>query len=345
MAARTLSGTAALAVALIATLGLVACTTKPSTRKRAGDDKGIEEIRKSGAELKDQTDDLLKRRGNLSRARDELKAARKALEEKRASLTSDDVAGLATLAKEEKDLREKEKSIHTQEEQVNDKLLTALQRQEQFYAKASAALASRPGEGDATSGVRGREHAMALRENAVAQREKDLAARERQLAEEYRKVVAYKAEKCAVTSSVITTIAAPTMPTGTGGGSYTEADARAASQKVQGLLSSRGIRLGDLPGGFSTLLSEINKSISAKEYSRAKVAADQLYSALKGIKIDRGFVGAKMARLSGEIRGKKISDANREKVSKLFVEVTNAYNDGRFETANRTINLIYGLLR
>ena len=345
MAARTLSGTAALALALIATLGLVACTTKPASRKRAGDDKGIEEIRKSGAELKDQTDDLLKRRGNLSRARDELKAARKALEEKRASLTSDDVAGLATIAKEEKDLREKEKSIHSQEEQVNDKLLGALQRQEQFYVKASAALASRPGEGDATSGVRGREHAMALRESAVAQREKDLAAREQQLAEEYRKVVAYKAEKCAVTSSVITTIAAPTMPTGTGGGSYTEADARAASQKVQGLLSSRGIRLGDLPGGFASLLSEINKSISAKEYSRAKVAADQLYSALKGIKIDRGFVGAKMARLSGEIRNKKISDANREKVSKLFVEVTNAYNDGRFETANRTINLIYGLLR
>jgi hypothetical protein len=332
-------------IALLVGISLAfACTTKDS-KKRSGPDKNLEDLKQSGKQLKDQTDDLLRKRGQLSRSRDELQAARKALEEKRANLGADDVAGHASLATEEKALKEKEKSLSSQEEQVNDKLLGALQRQEQFYAKATAALAAKGGDADGTSTVRARELSVASRESSVAQREKDLAGRERALAEEYRKVVAYKAEKCATATPIYTTIASPTMPSVTGGRTFTEADARASSQKVQGLMASRGIRLGDLPGGFSALLSDIDKAIRAKEYTRAKVAADQLYNALKAIKVDRGFVGAKMARLAGQIRGRKLSEANREKVNKPFVEVTNAYNDGRFETANRMINLIYGLLR
>jgi hypothetical protein len=282
------------------------CKTKK--KSKAGPDKNLKALTKSGAALKANATDLLKRRGKLQTNRDHIVAARQALEKKRAKLAKDDIEGHAKLAKEEIVLKKKETDLRKAENVVNSKLTTALRRQEVFFARATAVLqAKSTGGGDGTSNVRGREHGVALREKAVARREKNVAGREKSLNDQYRKIMDYKAKKCAVSTTMVTTIAAPSAPV-SGGRSYSKADAKAA-------------------------------------YARAKIGADQLRATLRSIKINRGFVGAKMGRLAGYIRRKKLSASKREKVNKLFVQVTTSYNDGRFSSANRKINKIYGVIR
>jgi hypothetical protein len=316
------------------------CKTKD---KSGPPDKNLKALQRSGEELKASTTDLLKRRGKLQTSREQLEAARKALEAKRDKLATDDIEGHANLAKEEIALKKKEKDLHSQENQVNDKLMNALRRQEQFYARATVALQASGG--DATSNVRGREHGVALREKAVARREKAVAAREKALNDQYRKIVDYKAKKCAVSTTLVTTIAAPSIPASGGGRSYSKADAKTAYARAMATMSGKGIRVSDLPSGFGKLISNIKKYIRKKEYARAKIGADQLRATLRAIKINRGFVGAKMGRLASYIRRKKLSAAKRSKVNKLFVQVTTAYSDGRFSSANRKINKIYGVIR
>lgn len=333
--------TTLLLTTLLLLASVVGCKTKD--KKKAGLDKNLKALAASGEKLKANATDLLKRRGKLQTSREQIEAARKALETKRAKLAKDDIEGHAKLVKEELDLKKKEKDLRKAEGVVNDKLMNALRRQEQFYARATAALQAKGG-GDASSNVRGREHGVALREKAVARREKAVAGREKALNDQYRKIVEYKAKKCAV-STMITTIAAPSMPTSSGGRAYTKADAKAAYARAMATMRSKGIRVSDLPSGFSKLISNIKKYIRSKEYARAKIGADQLRATLRAIKINRGFVGAKMGRLAAYIRRKKLSKSKREKVNKLFVQVTTSYNDGRFSTANRKINSIYGVIR
>jgi hypothetical protein len=322
------------------------CKAEDRKKGAAGGDKQIVELKKDSKKLKEDTDTLLKRRGTLQRSRAEIEAARKALEKKRAKLAKDDIAGHAKLAKEELALDKKERKLRKQEQKVNDKLLSALRRQEQFYARATAALAAHGSGGkDETANIRGREHAVALREKAVARREREVARREKALNELYRKAVEYKAKKCATAAPVFTTISAPAVPSGGGGRSYSRSDAKSAFAKAMATMSGKGIRLSDLPSGFAKLVSDIRKFIKQKEYARAKYAADQLRSTLRSIKIDRGFVGAKMSRLASYIRNKKLSSAKRKRVNRLFVKVTTAYNDGRFRAANARINKIYRTIR
>lgn len=314
----------------------------------ARDDKGIKELKASGEELKATTEDLLKRRGTLQRSYAEIEEARKALEQKRATLDKDDIDGHAKLAKEELALKDQESKLKSQANAIDDKLMGALQRQEQFYLKAAAALATRGSGGgdDPTAGVRGRELAIASREKLVAAREQDVARREAALNEQHRKLVEYKAQKCAVATPVFTTITAPGVPTTVPGGKeYTKGDADAALAKAMAVMGSKGIRISDLPEGFAKLISDIRGFITSKEYARAKFAADQLRATLAGIKIDRAFVGAKMSRLASTIRNKKLPEPKRKEVNSLFVSVTTAYNDGRFSAANASINRIYGLLK
>jgi len=333
----------ALAILLCCPLLVSACK-EDKKKGSAADDQKIVEIKKSGEKLKADTDDLLKRRGTLQRSRAEIEAARKAIEKKRASLAKDDIVGHAKLAKEELALKQKEATLRKQEDKVNSRLLNALQRQEQFYARASAALSARAGSGDPTANVRGREHAVALREKAVARREREVAKREQALNDQYRKVVEYKAKKCAAATPVFTTITAPAAPASGGSKSYSKADAKAAFAKAMATMSHKGIRVSDLPAGFAKLIRDIRGFIRGKEYARAKFASDQLRATLRSIRIDRGFVGAKMGRLAAVIRRKKLSAAKRKQVSQLFVQVTTAYNDGRFSSANARINKIYRII-
>lgn len=333
---------------LMTTLLLLALAGGCKTKKKSksGPDQNLKALTKSGAKLKANATDLLKRRGKLQTNRDQIIAARQALEKKRAKLAKDDIEGHAKLAKEEIVLKKKETDLRKAENVVNSKLTTALRRQEQFFARATAVLqAKSSGGGDSTSNVRGREHGVALREKAVARREKSVAGREKALNDQYRKIMDYKAKKCAVSTTMVTTIAAPSMPTSGGGRSYTKADAKAAYARAMSTMSGKGIRVSDLPSGFSKLISNIRKYIRKKEYARAKIGADQLRATLRSIKINRGFVGAKMGRLAGYIRRKKLSASKREKVNKLFVQVTTSYNDGRFSSANRKINKIYGVIK
>jgi hypothetical protein len=334
------------ALLMAALLAAAGCKADDKKKGKTGSDKQIVALKKDSKKLKEDTDELLKRRGTLQRSRAEIEAARKAIEKKRAKLPKDDIAGHAELAKEELALEKKARKLRKQEQKVNDKLLHALQRQEQFYARATAALAAHGGGGkDETANVRGREHAVALREKAVARREREVARREKAVNDLYRKAVEYKAKKCATAAPVFTTITAPAAPAGGGGRSYSRGDAKSAFAKAMSVMSQKGIRLSDLPSGFAKLVRDIRKFIKQKEYARAKYASDQLRSTLRSIKIDRGFVGAKMSRLAAYIRKKNLSGAKRKKVNQLFVKVTTSYNDGRFRSANAMINKIYRTIR
>ena len=330
-----------LVAALLWSVGLGGCKEKPKTN--AEQEKSIKELQKSGVELQATTEELLKRRGKLQRNRRDLSAARKALEAKKKALDKNDVAGRAKLAQEEAALKDREAKLRSQEDKMNGRLLSALKRQETFYLRATTALSSRGGGGDGTAGVRSREVGIAGRENRVAARERAVAAREKALNDQYRKILDYKAQKCATAAPVFTTITSPSVPANVGSRSYSKGDAKTAFAKAMSIMAGKGIRAGDL-SGLSKLIGNIRRFIRTSEYARAKFAADSLKATLKSVKINRAFVGAKMGRLASTMRRKKLTEAKRTKVSKLFVQVTNAYNDGRFAAANRIINKIYGVI-
>jgi len=66
---------------------------------------------------------------------------------------------------------------------------------------------------------------------------------------------------------------------------------------------------------------------------------------VRGLSIDKAFIAAKIGRLNQAIKGKKLSGAQDQEVSKLFREATSNFGDGRFTSANKQLNRIYTLIR
>jgi hypothetical protein len=135
------------------------------------------------------------------------------------------------------------------------------------------------------------------------------------------------------------------VPRNPGTRQYSKSDVKAVFDKALQILSSRGILSSDLPGGVSKLKSDIRSYLRKKEYYRAKYASDQFLRIARSLKVDRGFVGAKMARLHRRIKRKKLPPSKENKVNELFRQATSAYSDGRFRKANRRLNRIYSLTR
>jgi hypothetical protein len=74
------------------------------------------------------------------------------------------------------------------------------------------------------------------------------------------------------------------------------------------------------------------------DYGSARFAADQLYQTVKGIKIDKPFVSAKWARLNRAMKGKRLT-AEQEQ---LLTEAASSIADGKFATANKKLNKLWG---
>jgi hypothetical protein len=287
------------------------------------------------AGLQQHETDLLGRRGALQRERSKLTEARKELTEKRTQLGHDN-AGQAALDEEEKQLTQKESELSGEETVINQKLDELLRARADLVQKASQA-AQGGGGADPLERAAHREQGVAEREKSIARREADVAEREKSLADREAKQAKREKDTCGgvVQVATVTKVDPPK------GLKYSAHDVEPTYKKALKIMHDRGILAADLPPGSSKLVDETREAMKAADFVRAKYAADQLLATVEDIKIDRNFITAKMARLSGAMRGKKLDKA----VEGLFQEVTANYGDGRFSDANQKINKLFAQLK
>jgi len=271
--------------------------------------------------LQKEESGVLSRRSELEREREAVKEARAALEEKKQQPGGDPKA----LAAEEEALAAREAKLLAEElkhSQDVEKLLSQY--------KALSAAGGAAGRADVTQ----REASMAGREKDVAGREQSLARREAELASRERDLAKREKETC---SLVPTTIVQTALPPGA---KYNRRDVEAALSKARRKMSEKGILSGDLPPHASNLEKEATESMGAGEFGRAKLAADALLASVDQMKIDKGFIQAKINRLSSKMKAQQTS----KEVEELFRGATSDYGDGKFPAANGKLNKIYAII-
>lgn len=280
-----------------------------------------------------QEDELLSRRGSLQRERGQLREKRAELLTKKLALDDADQAGRSAIEKEEAKLVGLEASLVKEETTLNKKLGALFDEKIDKIAKEGSA----------------KDVLIARRELSVATREKDLARREAELARR-EKAIATREQVIAERQARLcprggTTVVQTVAPPPSGGGSYGRKDVEPVYKSALAAMQSKGILTADLPAGTDRLVTEIRHSVSKGDFSRAKYAADQLLATVRGMKIDRGFIGAKIGRLGAAIRSAPPKADRKAKVNTLFQQATASYGDGRFLDANQKLNRIYALLQ
>ncbi|MCD6500356.1 MAG: hypothetical protein J7M25_18830 [Deltaproteobacteria bacterium] len=329
-------------LATLLLVGLPACS-KGKTGGNKQNTKEIEIAVKEDTKLATSQDDLLRKRGAIIRLRKQIHEQRSALEKKKLELKKKDPKAAAALSAQEQALDKKEKNLFGQEQALTTHLNDLLKKRAALLTKANAALsASVPG----TPTTARREHAVALRELALAKREKSVALREAALAKREASIATRERQLAKGCAGFAPSIVMPkiTMPSGPSTPRYTQRDVKAVYSRALHTFSSKGILSADLPSPILKIKSNVRSFLAKKEYFRAKYAADQLLAIARAMKINRGFVAAKVARLNRAI-GRKHLNANRQrKVNNLLRQATTAYGDGNFRRANSRLNRIYSLL-
>jgi hypothetical protein len=300
-------------------------------------DVDVAPINAEAESLQKNEADLLTRRGTLQRERKKLADERAELYDKRKE--AKDPAGQAALDDEERKLVQKETDLASQESQINNKLDDLLKMRAELVQKATATVATASGADPAEHAAR-REQGVATREKDVARREADLAEREKSLAEREARQARREKEQCGGAA-----LAIPTKIELPKGLKYTAHDVEPIYKKALKVMQERGLLSSDLPPGAAHLVEDTRDSMKKADYVRAKYEADQLLATIEEIKIDRGFIANKMARLSAAMKGKKLEGTERKNVEGLFQEATANYGDGKFGDANGKINKLFSLLK
>ena len=70
-----------------------------------------------------------------------------------------------------------------------------------------------------------------------------------------------------------------------------------------------------------------------------------VFATVDSLKVDKGFLMAKIGRLNNVVKGAKLAEDTRKQVDDLFRDATADYGDGQFVAANGKLNRIYGLIR
>lgn len=286
--------------------------------------------------LQKNESDLIGQRGALQKERKTLAAARQEIIERRKELGHDS-AGQAALDEEEKKLLAKETYLEGEESTVNTKLDDLLKQRDDLVKKVTAAVATAPG-ADPLERAAKREQGVAAREKDVARREADVAEREKQLANRETKEARREKETCGAVAVAPAKIELPK------GLHYSAHDVEPIYRKALKLMEERGLLPADLPPGASHLLDDTRESMKKADYVRAKYSADQLLATVEEMKVDRAFIAAKMSRLAGAMKGKKLEGEQRKTVEGLFQDATANYGDGKFPQANSKINKLFSLL-
>ncbi len=298
--------------------------------KGGDEDKGAGVDPERNSELTASEDALLGRR-------DALLNMRQSISEKRAALEAERTAALAAggdtaeIDKKLKAVAEEEKSVATQEGELLKTTKELVNQRRELQASAGG------GGGDPAAQVASREAGIANREKQIARRESEVASRESAVSAREEGLASKWKDSCAVAAPATTII----RTVDTKGSSYTKKDVEPLLKKARRDMGKKGLLKSDLPDQAKGLEKEANDGMAAGDYGRARLAATQLLATVKGIKINKQFIAAKIARLNQRIGGKSLSS----KSEALFREATSSYGDAKFSAANGKLNKIYGSLR
>lgn len=278
-----------------------------------------------------QEDDLLARRDALFNMRRDLQQERETLAQQR-EVIREQGGDTAEIDEKSLELLEREGTLVAQEQDLNEKY-------EQILAQRRAMMAALS-TGGPVDDVSAREASLAARERTVASREDRLGQREAALAQREESLASKWKDSCSVSAppTVVQMVDAK-------GSKYSKRDVEPLLGKARSAMSKKGILASDLPPEAQALEGEATKAMAEGDYGRARFAADQLLRTVRGMKIDKAFIAAKIGRLNGQMKGKGVGGDKRERVDKLFREATSLYGDANFAAANARLNTIYGEIR
>ncbi len=319
---------------------LAASSAGCKERKDLRGDEALKVVVAEDRKLAKEEQDLLSKRGALRRERVRIRDKRRSLITQKMALTDVDPGKRKALEDEESKLSKLESKLIKQELTLNKRLNKLLVAKTGLVNKAEKSAA-----------VKGlllarREGSLAAREKELARRETELARREKAMAAREQAFALRQAKLCpGRVTTVVQTLPAP-APRRRGGSDkqYKRKDVEPVYRSALNAMRKKGILVADLPPGVDRLVTEVRHAVSKGKYTRAKFAADQLLSAVRRTRIDRGFIGAKIGRLGRAIKRRPPKGSRKATVQRLFQKATGDYGDGRFRAANKKLNRIYALL-
>lgn len=321
----------AASVLILGASGAMGVACKGGDKTSKDDKKSAEPVvtakaHKVGVDLKSRRQALMKARAKIRERRAKLKAQ---LHKIQASGGDTRVVTqkIETLRKDESSLIEEQAKWI----QRSDQYLRRLQDQ-------VSNLNTTPRTG--TERLTAREGVLASREKSVAEREARVSKREAALADRERKVAKREQLECAVAPAPTTIVRRVEVK----GSKYTRHDVDPLLRSARRLMSRRGILRSDLSGPARGLEREATRAMKKGDYGAARFAAATLVGTVRSIRINKGFIAAKMNRLSRYMKGKRLNHSKQSKVDALFRQATRYYGDGRFRSANSRLNGIYGVI-
>ena len=310
---------------LLAALSLLAACRSGSSEQPATAEKS-DEISARVDKLQEEEGEVISRRDALTRERQKVAADRQALEEKKKALQAGG-GDAKEVDAEEKALAVREAKLNADESEVQRKLDTLLSRYRVEATTTGAADATR------------REVQVASREKDLARREASLADRERTLADRERDLAKRERDTCGGTSTIVQTVPIDR------GAKYSRRDVEPILASARRRMAEKGLLASDLPAPAKGLEREATAAMGNGDWGKARFAADQLVATIESVKVDNGFIRAKIDRLNSSLRGSKVGGESQKQVDDLFREATADYGDGKFSAANTKLNRIYGLLQ
>ena len=323
------------AISIAALIAIAGCSKQQELRE----DEALKVVVAEDRKIARKEEELLAKRGVLQRERVRIRDERASLVSKKLA-ASEDPNAKAQLEAEESKLVRLEQRLVSQELQLNRRL-------ERLIERKSGLAAGKDDKQVKVLLLARREHSVAVREKDLGQRESDIARRERVLAERERAFALRQAKLCPAAVTTVIHSAAPgaTARPGVGSGRYSRRDVEPVYRAGLAAMRRKGVLVADLPPGVDRFVTEVRHAVSRGDFGQAKSAADQLLAAVRAIRIDRAFIGAKIGRLSAAIRRRPLDGSKKTRVERLFQQATAAYGDGRLGSANKMLNQIYGLMR
>jgi hypothetical protein len=270
------------------------------------------------------------------KAQQELIARRDALLAQRQKLQSDadkvaeEIKQAEAKGGDTTELAKRKADLERQMQGQDAELATIRTNVETAVAKIAAA-------GDAAAGIASREANMGSRERSVAQREEKIADRERTLAQRERELAQREKETCgAGQPMIVQQVAAPK------GANYTRKEIEPLLNRARAQMSKKGILSNDL-GPAAGLESEATRAMADGDWGKAYLAAAQLSATVDAVKIDRGFITAKYARLNARVSSGKLDEATSQQLTDGMKDVLQKYGDGDFSSANKKLNQLWAL--
>ncbi len=281
---------------------------------------------------------LIGQRGVLQREQKKLAVERADLVDRRKQLGNNS-PGQAALDDQERKLFVREDDLASQESQINGKLDELLRQRGELVQRITSQVGGAAA-GDPLERAARREQGVAGREKEIAKREAEVADRERALTEREAKEIRRERESCSAVA--VAPMPKFELPKGL---KYSAHDVEPTYKKALKLMDERGLTNQDLPAGAAKLADETREDMKKGDFARGKYEADQLLNTVEEIKVDGGFIRAKMARLSAAMHGKKLDTEQRKSVDGLFQGATADYGDGKFSQANSKLNRLFSSLR